>query len=187
MKAKVSAHRVRGYGGTVRTAQRLTEEAMRLVARSVSGRMPDVEVILTDPRGLAELATAADAELAGVLDSRTRTRVEKGARRALRDISACSIPRRDGRVLVLVNVDRHPTPALLAVTLVHQLVHAMQVSRPKVVDKVIASERDRFRVERMSSRARREFDRQLDEHEREAYSREHLADHLVPGASSRTA
>nr|WP_157168657.1 hypothetical protein [Streptomyces typhae] len=171
----------------MRTAKQLAPQAVRLVERAVPGRMPDVELILTDPRGLAELGTAADAELAGVLDRRTRSRIERAALRLARDASGRAVPRANGSVLVLVNVDQHRTPAHFAVTLVHELVHAMQFSRKNVAEQVGRDARAQFGVERQSRRQARAFARLVEQHEQEAYGHEYLADQLIPGATASAA
>lgn len=184
MNLTVSTHKIPGYGPTLRTAKQLAQQAVRLVDRAVPGRMPDVEIILTNPRGMAELGSAADAELAGVLDKRTRNRAERGARRLARDASGRAVPRANGSVLVLVNVDQHASPGQFAVTLVHELVHAMQFSRKNVIDQVVRDARAQFGVERQSRRQAREHARLVEQHEQEAYGSEYLADQLVPGATA---
>ncbi|MFD9880027.1 hypothetical protein ACFWZT_01000 [Streptomyces alboflavus] len=187
MNLTVSTHKIPGYGPTLRTAKQLAVQAVRLVDRAVPGRMPDVEVILTDPRGMAELGTAADAELAGILDKRTRNRAERAARRLARDASGRAIPRANGGVLVLVNVDQHASPGQFAVTLVHELVHAMQFSRKHVVEHIVRDARAQFGVERQSRRQTRAHARLVEQHEQEVYGCEYLADQLVPGATSTAA
>ncbi|ARX84756.1 hypothetical protein SMD44_04210 [Streptomyces alboflavus] len=187
MNLTVSTHKIPGYGPTLRTAKQLAPQAVRLVDRAVPGRMPDVEIILTDPRGLAELGSAADAELAGVLDKRTRNRAERAARRLARDAAGRAIPRTNGSVLVLVNIDQHATPGQFAVTLVHELVHAIQFSRKHVIEQVTRDTRAQFGVERQSRRQARTFARLVEQHEQEAYGCEYLADQLIPGATSSAA
>ncbi|WP_030671980.1 hypothetical protein [Streptomyces cellulosae] len=184
MKITVGTHKIPGYGPTLRTTRRMTEQAVRIVSRAVPGSMPDLEVILTNPRGMAELAAAASAELAGVLDKRTRAKAEREALREARDVSGRAIPRADGSALVLLNVDQHPGEAEMAVTLVHELVHCMQFSRKNVVERIVRDTRDGFRVERQSRRQAREYDRAVEQDEREAYGKEYLANQLVPGAAA---
>ncbi|WP_405615665.1 hypothetical protein [Streptomyces sp. NBC_00076] len=184
MKITVSTHKLPGYGPTLRTTKRMTEQAVRIVNRAVPGSMPDVEVILTNERGMAELGAAAYTELAGVLDKRTRARAERECLRRARDVSGRAIPRADGSALVLLNVDQHPGEAEMAVTLVHELVHCMQFSRKDVVESIVRDARDSFGVERQSRRQAREHERAVEQDEREAYGKEHLANQLVPGAAA---
>lgn len=94
MKTTVRTHKIPGYGPTLRTATRLTEQAVPVVNRAVAGTMPDVEVILTNERGMAELMAAADVALAGALDRRTLATAERAARKTARDIQAIATPAR---------------------------------------------------------------------------------------------
>ncbi|MFE4674107.1 hypothetical protein [Streptomyces sp. NPDC056723] len=182
MKITVSTHKVSGYRATLRTAKQLAESAARLVNRSVPGSMPDVQITLTNARGLAELATTAEAELAGGVDKRVRDREERHAARGACNVDGRAVPLADGSVLVLINVDRNDSPGEFAITLVHELVHAMQFSRKGVRERIIRDRRDTFKVERQSRRQARENERCHDDEEREAYGREYLADQIVPGA-----
>ena len=182
VKTSVSTHKLPGYGSTLRTSKRLTEQAVKLVARSVSGRMPDVEVILTNERAMPELMVAADIALAGAADRRALKRATSESKRIARGAQARAIPRPDGSTLILINADKHPTPADFAVTLVHELVHAMQFSRKGVLERIVRDTRDGLGIERQSRRQAREHEQQVELDENEAHSREYLAEKLVPGA-----
>ncbi|MET7658379.1 hypothetical protein ABZT45_28025 [Streptomyces sp. NPDC005356] len=184
MKTTVTTHKLSGYRETLRTAKYLSEQGVRIVSRAVSGRMPNVQITLTNPRGIAELATAAEAELVGGIDKRVRSRAERTTARMARDAYGLAIPLADGSVLVLVNVDKHGNPAEFAVTLVHELVHAMQFSRKGVRERLIQNLRHEFGVERQSRRQTREHERGVEDDEREARGHEYLANELVPGAAA---
>ncbi|MGI5053175.1 hypothetical protein ACM9HC_24100 [Streptomyces sp. JAC18] len=184
MKLTVSTHKLFGYGSTLRTAKRLSEEAVRIVERAVSGRMPNVKVVLTGERNLAEVTTAAEWETAGCTDKRTQSRALRDAKRYARDVAGRSIPLADGGVLVVINVDQHPNEATFAITLVHELVHAMQTSRKGVRDRLIAGLRHDLGVEKQSRRWDREHARCLEAEEKEAYGSEYLAGRLVPAAAA---
>ncbi|WP_226598973.1 hypothetical protein [Streptomyces violascens] len=183
VKLTVTTHKVSGYRATLRTAQQLADQAGRLVERSVPGRMPNVQITLTTARGLAELATTADAELAGQTDRRVLARAERDARKVARDVAGRAIPIADGSVLVLVNIDQHRTPDDFATTLVHELVHAMQFSRRGVRERIVRDLRDAFGVEPQSRRQSREHMRLLGAEENEAYGREYLAQQLITAAA----
>ncbi|AYG83266.1 hypothetical protein DWB77_05462 [Streptomyces hundungensis] len=183
VKLTVTTHKVFGHRATQRTAQYLADQAGRLVARSVSGRMPDVQIVLTNARGLAELATAAEAELAGGVDRRALDREMRHAVREARNAAGRAVARTDGSVLVLVNIDQHRTPEDFAVTLVHELVHAMQFSRKGVRERIIRDRRHCFGVERQTRRQEREHERLLNQEENEAYGREFLAKQLTAAAA----
>ncbi|MFE6188739.1 hypothetical protein ACFQ6U_30385 [Streptomyces sp. NPDC056465] len=184
MKLDVSTHKLFGYGSTLRTAKRLTEEAVRVVGRSVAGRMPDVKVVLTGERNLAEVATAAEWETAGCTDKRVQSRALRNAKRLARDTAGRVIPLADGGVLIVINVDQHPNEATFAITVVHELVHAMQTSRKDVRERLIAGLRHDLGVEKQSRRWDREHERCLEAEEKEAYGREYLASRVVPSAAA---
>ncbi|MCY1652869.1 hypothetical protein ACM9HD_32965 [Streptomyces sp. JAC25] len=184
MKLTVSTHELFGYRATLRTAKRLTEEAVRIVDRAVSGRMPDVQVVLTSERKLPEVATAAEWETAGCTDKRVQARALRSAKKLARDTAGRAIPLADGGVLIIINVDQHPNEATFAITLVHELVHAMQTSRKGVRDRLIAGLRHDLGVEKQSRRWDREHARCLDSEEKEAYGSEYLAGRLVPTAAA---
>ncbi|MFF4246117.1 hypothetical protein ACFYY2_16805 [Streptomyces sp. NPDC001822] len=184
MKLDVSTHKLFGYRSTLRTAKRLTEEAVRVVDRSVAGRMPDLRVVLTSERNFAEVSTTAEWETAGCTDKRTQSRALRAAKKLARETAARAVPLADGGVLIVVNVDQHPNEATFAITLVHELVHAMQTSRKGVRDRLIAGLRHDLGVERLSRRQSRELDRLFEADEKEAYGAEHLAGRLVPAAAA---
>ncbi|WP_328494958.1 hypothetical protein OHS59_21030 [Streptomyces sp. NBC_00414] len=183
-KITVSAHKLPGYGPTMRTAKRLTEQAVRIVGRAVSGRMPDVEVTLTTERGMAELSAAADLALAGSTDRRAQRRAVDEGKRLARTVMARAVPCPDGSVLVLVIADKHRTEAEFAVTVVHELVHAMQFSRKGVIERVVRDTRDRLGIERQSRRDARDHLYLLQQEEREARGCHHLANQIVPAAAA---
>ncbi|MFE9553219.1 hypothetical protein ACFYOD_07015 [Streptomyces sp. NPDC006703] len=183
VKLTVTTHKVFGYRQTQRTAQRLAEQAGRLVERSVPGRMPNVSIVLTTPRGLAELATAAEAELAGGVDKRAQDREMRHAAREARNAAGRAVPLADGSALILVNIDQHRTPDDFAITLVHELVHAMQFGRKGVRERIVRDRRDAFGVEPQSRRQAREHLRLMSEEENEAYGREYLAQQLTAAAA----
>jgi hypothetical protein len=185
VKTTVSTHKIPGYGATLRTAKRLTEQAVRIVNRAVPGSMPDVEVVLTNERGMAELMPAADVALAGAAGHRRALRrAEREGKRVAREIQARAIPRPDGSALILIDVDKHPTPAAFAVTVIHELVHAMQFGRKDVTQRIVRDLRDGLGIERQSGRHAREHERLLRQEEAEAYGYEHLAGRIVPGAGA---
>ncbi|MFD7294123.1 hypothetical protein ACFV9W_12610 [Streptomyces sp. NPDC059897] len=178
MKHTITTHQLRGRRDLERDAKYLAPEAIRQVSRAVNGRMPAVEITLTTPKGLAELGTQAEVELSGCTDRRTIDRARRTYMREARDHAGRALPRSDGSVVVLVNADQHRTTEDLALTLVHELTHAMQFSRRGVLDALVQDLRAAYRVERQSRRDARAFARVVEEHEREAYDTERLAKNL---------
>nr|WP_222109245.1 hypothetical protein [Streptomyces cupreus] len=168
----------------MRTSKRLTEQAVKVVHRAVPGSMPDVEVILTSERGMAECVAAAHLALAGSLGRSVVRRAEGRGKQTARDAHACAIPRPDGSALVIVNVNHLPAPSEFARIIVHELVHCMQFSRKDVADEYVSAVREGLGIERRSRRQRRGYDRMVQQDEYEAYGREYLADQLIPGATA---
>ncbi|WP_327369002.1 hypothetical protein [Streptomyces sp. NBC_01217] len=179
----MSTHKLPGYGATLRTAKRLAGEAVRVVERGVPGKMPDVQVILATGRGMAELVTAAEVETAGDVDKWVQSRALRAAKRAADDVAGRTIPLADGGALIVINIEQHPNEATFATTLVHELVHAMQLSRKGVRDRIVSGLRHDLGVERLSRRQNRECERCLEQEEREAYGVEYLARRVVPSAA----
>ncbi|MFB7223993.1 hypothetical protein [Streptomyces sp. NPDC056227] len=179
----MSTHKLPGYRATLRTAKHLAEEAVPVVERAVPGTMPDVQIVLATGRGMAELVTATEVETAGDVDKWVQARALRAAKRAADDVAGRTIPLADGGVLVVINIEQHPNEATFATTLVHELVHAMQLSRKGVRDRIVSGLRHDLGVERLSRRQNHEHDRCLEQEEREAYSREYLARSVVPSAA----
>ncbi|MFC9245099.1 hypothetical protein ACFT7S_14045 [Streptomyces sp. NPDC057136] len=184
MKLTVSTHKLFGYGATLRTAKRLAEQAVTVVNRAVPGQMPDVQIVLTSERNLAEVSTAAEWETAGCTDKRVHARALRSAKKLARDTAGRAVPLADGGVLIVVNVDQLPNEAVFAITLVHELVHAMQTSRKGVRDRLVAGLRNDLGVEKQSRRKNQEHERCLEREEKEAYGAEYLAGRLVPAAAA---
>ncbi|WP_420033716.1 hypothetical protein ACN2WE_14915 [Streptomyces sp. cg28] len=178
MRPALSTHQLRGRRDLERDAKYLAPHAMRHVSRAINGRMPAVEITLTSPRGMAELAVRTEAEVAGCTDRRTTARELKSATRYARDAAGRALVRTDGSVLILVNADQHRTTHEVAVTLVHELVHAMQFSRRGVRERLVRDLRDQYGVAKQTRDQAREHARLLEAEEREAYRAEHLADDL---------
>lgn len=184
MNLTVSTHKAFGHRQSLRTAKQLARRAVPLVNRAVPGSMPDVQIVLTTARGIAELSVAAEVELVGGASRWAQAKAVREANRHAREAAGRAVPLADGGALILLNLDQHRTPADFAITLVHELVHAMQFSRRGVRERVIADVRDAFGLQRQSHRERRESARALEREEDEAYGREFLAAQLVPGATA---
>jgi hypothetical protein len=185
VKVTVTAHKLTGYRATVRTAQYLAEHAARIVSHAVPGQMANVRVVLTNPQGWAELATAADiAAAGGQVDRRIKARALRANRHMVQDLAGCAIPMPDGTALVLINADHHADEGQFAVTLVHELIHVMQFSRKGVRERHLIEVRDALGVEQQSCRESREYKRGLRADEIEACGKEYLADQIVPGCTA---
>lgn len=185
MKTTVSTYKLPGSSAALCSTKGMAEQAVRIVERSVRGSMPDVEIILSTAAGMAERGLAAELQLAGgKVTAWNKSRARHEARRRAGEAAGRAIARPDGSVLILINTEQHANSAHLAVTLVHELIHAMQYSRPGVRERTIRDLRHELGVARQSRRQAREHERCVREEEREAYGKEYLADRLVPGATS---
>ncbi|MFD6415007.1 hypothetical protein [Streptomyces sp. NPDC060194] len=175
MKPNVSTYRLFGHRDMLRDARTLAPLAAHVVGRAVPGRMPSVQITLTTPQGLAELAVGAEIALTGAVTSRARNRAVTATARQARKSAGRAVPLPGDKVLILLNVRQHRTREDVAVTLVHELTHAMQFSRPGVRERIITDLRDDFGIHPQPRRAAREHARRLRDEEREAYAAEHLA------------
>lgn len=81
-------------------------------------------------------------------------------------------------VLVVINADRCQPTIKLNKTLVHELVHAAQLSRPGARDVAARNLRSNYGIDRMSGREVRAANRLVDADEREAGRLERLAPEL---------
>ncbi|WSE17174.1 hypothetical protein OG518_29670 [Streptomyces sp. NBC_01397] len=168
---KVTAYRVFGRRNILREAQHAAPSAADLVARNVRGRMPRVEIVLTTPQGMGELNARAESALVPGASPRAVDKSRRMVARDSRRSSGLTMPTRNG-ALVLLNVHQHPHPGLLAVTLVHELVHVMQLSRPGVRELYLNYVRHALDVAPMSRRELRFFERHMAAEEDEAYRME---------------
>ncbi|MFF1394642.1 hypothetical protein ACFVZD_12600 [Streptomyces sp. NPDC058287] len=168
---KVTAYRVFGRRNILREAQHAAPSAADLVAHNVRGRLPRVEIVLTTPQGIGELTTRANSSL--VPDASPQA-VDKNRRilvRKARSVFGLTTATRNG-VLILLNVHKLPHSDLLAVTLVHELVHAMQFSRPGVMERHLDRVRHNLDIAPLSRRELRSLDRHMNAAEDEAYRME---------------
>ncbi|MFE7120841.1 hypothetical protein ACFU99_35975 [Streptomyces sp. NPDC057654] len=176
----VTVCRLRGHRNVVGDARRLAPAATALVAGAVPGRMPPVEITVTGPRGLAELAVAAEVALAGGAAPELRADALRDHGRLARSAAGCAVALPGGGVRILLVGRAHRGIEDVAATLVHELVHAMQFSRPGVRQRIVRDLRDAYGVAPQSPQAAREHLRLIDEEEAEAYAAERLASQLFP-------
>ncbi|MER7172641.1 hypothetical protein [Streptomyces mesophilus] len=175
---KVTAHRLFGHRHILREIQHVAPSAAELVRRSVRGRLPRTNIVLTTPQGLTELSVQTEiALLGGTVTPKARTQAEREMRWADRSVFGKAVLAPKGAVLVLLNARKVNHGNQVAPTLVHELVHAMQFTRPGITDLILAGLRDSYGLEPMLRRDERRYERQLKAHEDEAYRME---DRLTP-------
>ncbi|MFJ4850720.1 hypothetical protein [Streptomyces sp. NPDC088733] len=183
MKPTISTFKLFGHRDIIRDTKRLAPAAVKLVGREVPGRMPRVEIVVTNARGMAELATDAEIALAGYVDQRTRDKHLRQTNRQARDAAGRAIATPGGGVLLLVNAETHRTTEHVALTLVHELTHAMQYSRRGVRERHVRHLRGAFGIEPAGWWANREHSRKTRDEEDEAYAAERLAAQLIRTAA----
>ncbi|WP_329143473.1 hypothetical protein OIU91_06025 [Streptomyces sp. NBC_01456] len=163
-----------------RIEQRIREigdHAGRLAARHLGGRLPQVEIVLTDGNGVTSLIQRADLELAGRTTWRRRAvgRVidHWHARHAF---AATALTNRGA--LVAINASRNSDLRELDRTLIHELGHTVQLNQPGARNRHIAYLRQQYGITAHSKADQREYERLIDIRETQAANLEALARQL---------
>ncbi|NGO76770.1 hypothetical protein G6045_14000 [Streptomyces sp. YC504] len=171
---KVTAHRLFGHRHILREIQHVAPTAADLVTRNVRGRLPRLEIVLTTPQGMNELTVNTQiATIGGKVTPQARS---KAARRLMWEdhrVFGRTVLAPKGAVLILINARKVNHGEQVAPTLVHELVHAVQFTRPGIADLIIAGLKNNYGIEPLTRRDVRRYDRQLKAHEDEAYRMEH--------------
>ncbi|MFF7411645.1 hypothetical protein [Streptomyces lydicus] len=153
------------------------DHASQLAARHLGGRVPQVEIALTDGNGVARLVQDADITLAGRTTWRRRTvgRVTDHwhARHAF---AATALTPRGA--LVAINASRNSDLRELDRTLIHELGHTIQLNQPGARDRHIAYLRQQYGITPHSKADQREYERLIDIREQQAENLEALARQL---------
>lgn len=167
MSVAVRTHSVASRHPVARRASDIADAAARLVTGN-AGRLPHVELIVTDHAGMHRLAEQAER------------RVARGGQR-LYPVNA-----RYGRavlaprgVLITINADVHVDLRELDATLVHELVHAAQLNRSGARARHTAYLRNNYGIEEVTDAEARKANRQIRADEDEAKRAEQWARHLT--------
>ncbi|WP_371481972.1 hypothetical protein [Kitasatospora sp. NBC_00315] len=154
-----------------RTVDRFLPEAARLVRDHMREPMPDTLVRLAHPGDFGP----AVARATGGRPSWWRTVMEnESQRRDAHIATGMTVPTADGRVLVLLHIAAMRQDGQLFPTLVHELVHAVQMSRPRTAADALARNRHHLGIERQSRRWLADHSASIGRDEEEAYRIEHL-------------
>ncbi|MFD0150797.1 hypothetical protein ACWGQ4_19695 [Streptomyces sp. NPDC055721] len=147
--------------------ENITEQAIELVEGAMHARIGHMDLLVTDTRGLVDLLNEAERATVGGRHVADWAPDKPYGRTALTPSG----------VLVALNADTHRPGKLreLDVTLVHELVHAVQLSRPEVRKIRLVHLRNNYGVAGMTRSQVREANRQVEREERQARSLEHLA------------
>ncbi|MFE0104491.1 hypothetical protein [Streptomyces sp. NPDC059009] len=181
----VTVHRSGGRQGLYKArVEQVADAAGQLVTDHMGSRMPNVRIILTDHAGMTRLKERADREVAGGEEgsgARPSLSLCDGLAVALQS-SALGQTVLDRRgILMLINGWRQKNLRDLDETLVHELVHCVQLNVPETHARQIAFIRQLYNVTPRTS----EFGaymKVVDDQEKEAYDLERLARKLPPPA-----
>ncbi|MFE5936040.1 hypothetical protein ACFQ69_11700 [Streptomyces sp. NPDC056470] len=145
----------------------IAEQAVQLVEGAMRARVGRVDLLITDTRGVVDLLDEAERAAVGGRPATTRYPETPLGRTA---VTASG-------VLVAINADTHRPRKLreLDTTLVHELVHAVQLSQRAARADALVHLRNNYGVAEMTRSQVRAANRQVERHERQARSLEHLA------------
>ncbi|MGW5850465.1 hypothetical protein ACWFQ8_21375 [Streptomyces sp. NPDC055254] len=166
--------KIRGYKLAGRHASVLAqveasaEQAAALVKEQMRERLAALEIVVTDRAGMEDTVQRAHE---GLLGGRSLERQYRYADA----VYGCTTLGPNG-VLIVINAkacgtDRRET----AITLVHELVHGVQYSRPQTAGDVVRALHNNYRITALPNRDTRRMNRQVDADEREAKRLEWLA------------
>lgn len=145
--------------------------AAQLISRRMGIRLDRTEVVVTTGPSAADILIDAHRAMFG---PRLAIWKMKGMHRG--DCGVTVINK--AGVLVVINADRCQPRTNLNKTLVHELVHAAQLSRPGARNTALRNLRNNYGIDRMNGREARAANRQVDADEREAERMESLASEL---------
>lgn len=172
----------RGCRGIDRVEQRIRaagEQAGSLAAQNVGGRLPVVEIVLTDRKGVVSLVQQADVDLAG--------RVSRGRKAMGRIVDHWHVRPLAGTTLtaagtlVAIDATRHRDLRELDRTLVHELVHCVQLAAPGAREQHINYLRQQYGITTHSKADVQAYEQVIDQREKQAEHLESLARQLPKG------
>jgi hypothetical protein len=176
MSITVTGHQLGLFGNRrlVHEAENIARQAERIITANV-GPLPAVALTLTNERAMAQLATAADAAFAPGASRMTRAVKGHQARRNARGAYGITVLNPAGGISVIVSATTATTGRDLAETILHELVHAVQLGSPDARELHIRHLRHCYRIEPWSRRESADYDRLVDQREAEAHALETLA------------
>jgi hypothetical protein len=161
----------RQYQADLAHVERVAGLAAQLVSQHMRIRIDHTEMVVTTGPSASDVLIEAHRAMFGHQPAIWKL---KGMHRG--DCGAAYINK--AGVIVVINADRCQPRARLNETLVHELVHAAQFSRPGGRDFIARNLRHNYGIDRMSGRDARDANRQVDADEREAEKFERLASKL---------
>ncbi|MEU6945687.1 hypothetical protein ABZ957_10675 [Streptomyces sp. NPDC046316] len=147
--------------------ENITEQAVLLVEDAMRARVCRMDLLITDTRGLVDLLDEAERAAVG-----GRPATSRHPRTPLGRTTVTA-----SGVVVAINADTHRPGKFreLDTTLVHELVHAVQLSQRAARTDALVHLRNNYGVAEMTRSQVRAANRQVERHERQARSLEHLA------------
>lgn len=178
----VTIHRrCRGVDRVEQRIREIGEQAGSLVAQRVGGSLPLVEIVLTDRRGVTSLTRQASLELAGEVAWGRRALGRIFDHADTRHSLASTTLTRQG-VAVFVNILSHLDDLrMLDRTIVHELVHAVQLAPSTARERHVAYLRQQYGTTKHSKADEREYLRLMGVREEQAERLESLARQLPKG------
>lgn len=150
-------------------ARRITPQAAREVERRL-GPLAPVRLILTTSEGIAQLAIDAETTLVPEVTGRAREKWLRLARRNAQNIYGHTLLAPSGGTLVLIHTAKcQARPGELATTILHELVHARQLSPASARADQLRYMRHEFGVAPLPRREVKAHARLIDQHEEEAH------------------
>jgi hypothetical protein len=179
MTLVIRGHRLsRQHQEALSHVERTAGAAAQLVCRRMGVRLHHTEIVVTTSQMTPDLLIEAHRSMFG------NQLAIWGLKRMPRSDFGITTINKAG-ILVVINADRCRSGGELDKTLVHELAHAAQFSRPGGRDTVAGYLRANYRIDRMSGREARDANRRVAGDEREAERLESLAAELPAGASIR--
>ncbi|GAA5014459.1 hypothetical protein [Kitasatospora paranensis] len=154
-----------------RAVTRLLPHAALRVESHMRERMPATLVRLAHP---ADFGRAAVESVGGTPTWWRAAKEREHHRRIARDAQGLTVPTAHGTVLVLLHIAAMRDRAQLHPTLVHELVHAVQMGRTATAADTLARNRHHLGLEHRSRRWLADHDEAIARDEDEAYRIEHL-------------
>ncbi|MFD9223790.1 hypothetical protein ACFWDI_28255 [Streptomyces sp. NPDC060064] len=167
---RIIEHRIgRQYQDTLDRVDEIAQSAIRLVEKHMRGSVGHVEIAVATNSGVIDMVKQAHRDL---LNTKVATDRYLGRQFGTTTIN-------ESGVLVIVNAQicRGRTKEIDK-TLVHELVHAAQFTKPGARDRILRSLRNNYRLEPLTRAEVRDLNRQVDQDEREAARLERLARQL---------
>ena len=156
------------------------EQAGQLVAQHLGGRLPSVDVMLTDRGGMAKLIQQADIGLAGGSTWRRRAIGRVIDHWHARHAFAVTTLSPTG-ALVVIDATRHRDLRELDRTLLHEFAHAVQLTQPGARDRHITYLRQQYGAIEHNKAYQQTYERLMDVREQQAENLEALAPRLPKG------